>query len=160
MLHKRKFDHITVDVRDRLHWLLQQRVEYKVSLLVYKCLHHAAPSYLADMCIPVSVTDDRCYLRCATHGDLAVPRIRLATYGRRRVPLCLVRCCGTHYHLLTVMYHWHSLSSANDRRLFCFPEPMGHHHSASVAVLAVKFVCANTNLLTYLLTGALCKHCF
>ena len=27
--HKRKFDHVTVDVRDRLHWLaLQQRVEY------------------------------------------------------------------------------------------------------------------------------------
>jgi len=27
---------------------------------------------------------------------------------------------------------------------------MGHHHCASVTVSAVKFVCANTNLLTYL----------
>jgi len=64
--------------------------------------------------------------------------------------LCLVRCCATHYHWLTVMYHWHWLSSTHDWRLFCFPEPTGHHHSASVTVSAVKFVCANTNLLTYL----------
>jgi len=42
-LHKRKFDHITADVRDRLHWLpVQQRVEYNVSFLIYKCLHQAA----------------------------------------------------------------------------------------------------------------------
>jgi len=59
--------------------------------------------------------------------------------------VCLVRCCGTHYHWLSVIYHWHWLSSAHDRRLFCFPEPTGHHHSASVTVLAVKFVCVNTN---------------
>ena len=73
---------ITADVRDRLHWLaLQQRVEYKVSLLVYKCLHQAAPSYLAEMCVPVSATDNRCHLRSTTH--LAVPRVKLARYGRR-----------------------------------------------------------------------------
>jgi len=23
------------------------------------------------------------------------------------VSLCLVRCCGTHYHWLSVMHHWH-----------------------------------------------------
>jgi len=41
-------------------------------------------------------------------------------------------------------------------KTFCFPEPTGHHHSASVTVSAVKFVCANTNLLTYLLTFMTC----
>jgi len=83
-INKRKFDHITADVRDSLHWLpLQQRVEYKVSLLIYKCLHQAAPSCLAEMCVPVSATDNRCHLRSATHGDLAVPRVRLARYRRR-----------------------------------------------------------------------------
>ena len=84
VLHKRKFDHITADVWDCLHWLpVQQRVEYKVSLLIYKCLHQAAPSYLAEMCVPVSATDNRCSLRSATHGHLAVLRIRLARYRRR-----------------------------------------------------------------------------
>jgi len=42
--------------------------KYKVSLQV-------PPSYLA--------TDNRCHLRSATHGDLAVLQIRLARYGRR-----------------------------------------------------------------------------
>ena len=57
---------------------LQQRVEYKVSLLIYKFFHQAAPSYLAEICVPVSATDNRCHLRSATHGDVAVPRIRWA----------------------------------------------------------------------------------
>jgi len=43
------------------------------------------------------------------------------------------------------------LSSVHNWRLICFPELTGHHHCTSVTVLAVKFVCANTNLLTYLL---------
>jgi len=67
-----------------LHWLpLQQQVEYKVSLLIYKCLQQAAPSYLAEMCVPTSATDNGCHLHFATHGDLAVQRIRLTRYRRR-----------------------------------------------------------------------------
>jgi len=68
------------------------------------------------------------------------------------VSLCLVRGCGTHYHWLSVMYHWHWLSSTHDWRLFCFQEPTGHHHSASVTVSAVKFAQTQIYLLTYLLT--------
>jgi hypothetical protein len=35
VLRRRKFDHITVAVRDELHWLpVVQRVEYKVCILV------------------------------------------------------------------------------------------------------------------------------
>ena len=82
--------------------------------------------------------------------DHVLAESELARYGRRS--LCLVSCCGTHYHWLSVMYHWHWLSSVHDWRIFCFPEPTGHHHSASVTISAVKFVCANTNLLTYLLS--------
>jgi len=75
---------IAADVPDHLHWLpLQHRAEYKVSLLIYNCLHQAAPSCLAEMCVPVSATDNRCHLRSATHGNLAVPRVRLTRYGRR-----------------------------------------------------------------------------
>jgi len=74
---------ITWTISFTLATTLRQRVEYKVSLLVYKCLHQAAPSYLAEMCVPVSATDNWCHLRTATHNDLAVPRIRLARCGRR-----------------------------------------------------------------------------
>ena len=45
----------TTDPRDVLHWLpVQQRTECKVSLLIYKSLHQAAPMYLTEMCVPVS----------------------------------------------------------------------------------------------------------
>ena len=46
------------------------------------------------------------------------------------------------------------LSSVHDWRLFCFPEPIGHH-STSVTVSVVKFVCTNINLLIYFAQCAL-----
>ena len=43
ILRKRKYDRITAAIRDLLHWLpVQQRIEYKMCVLVYKCLHQAA----------------------------------------------------------------------------------------------------------------------
>ena len=49
----RKFDRIT-PVLKNLHWLpVAKRIAYKVVMLVYKCLNGRAPSYLADVCIPV-----------------------------------------------------------------------------------------------------------
>ena len=42
------FDHITPLLR-QLHWLkVPERIDYKLALLVYKCLQGVAPSYLAD----------------------------------------------------------------------------------------------------------------
>ena len=53
ILRKRKYDRITAAIRDLLHWLpVQQRIEYKMCVLVYKCLHQAAPIYLSQLCIP------------------------------------------------------------------------------------------------------------
>src|SRR6218665_2254597 len=47
VLRKRKFDPITDDLRDQLHWLpIRQRIQYKLGVLVYKCLCGDAPSYL------------------------------------------------------------------------------------------------------------------
>ena len=66
---KGKYDSITTDLRDVLHWLpVQQRTEYKVSLLIDKCLHQAAPLYLTEMCVPVSATQRRHGLRSAVRG--------------------------------------------------------------------------------------------
>jgi len=50
----RKFDHIT-PVLHELHWLpMVQRVRFKLALIVFKCLHGLAPSYLTDDCVLVS----------------------------------------------------------------------------------------------------------
>ena len=66
------------------HWLpVLQRIKYKVCLLVYKCLHQAAPTYLAELCSSVSGSASRGHLHSAVRGDLAVPRSRTARYGQR-----------------------------------------------------------------------------
>ena len=47
--HTRKSDHITPVLRD-LHWLpVGSRITYKILLLVFKCLHDLAPSYLSKL---------------------------------------------------------------------------------------------------------------
>jgi len=40
-------------------------------------------SYLSELCIPVSTSAGRHFLRSATYGDLLVPRTSTSTYGPR-----------------------------------------------------------------------------
>ena len=48
----RRHDHIT-PVLVSLHCLpVRQRISYNTAVLVWKCLHDAAPRYLADLCVP------------------------------------------------------------------------------------------------------------
>jgi len=81
---KCKFDHITDTLRDDLHWLpVRQRIQFKLCSLVSKCQRRMAPTYLADMCIPVSATSGRTHLRSAVTGTssfhgLAWPAMGLA----------------------------------------------------------------------------------
>lgn len=78
----RKFDHIT-PVLHQLHWLpVRQRITFKLAMITFKCLRGLAPSYLADVCIPVSSVVGRWQLRSADSGTLVVPRTR-TTIGRR-----------------------------------------------------------------------------
>ena len=65
-----------------LHWLpIRQRIRYKLGVLVYKCLHGSAPSYLADFISPVGNGSQR--LRLVAHGNLTVPRTRTVRMGPR-----------------------------------------------------------------------------
>ena len=80
----KRFDHIMPAVRDELHWLLvSQRVDYKVVLLVYKCLHGIGPAYLTDYCTALTVADCHHQLRSVTRGDLILPRTRTKRIGPR-----------------------------------------------------------------------------
>jgi len=79
---KRKFDHIASTMRNDLHWFpVRQRILFKLSTLVSKCLRRTAPSYLIDMCIPVSTASGRLCLRSCSRRDLRIPRSRLSRYG-------------------------------------------------------------------------------
>ena len=57
-------------------------------VLVYKCLHRSAPSYLSSMCANVGTIEGRRHLRSAAHGDLIVPRTTIKTYGPRSLAVC------------------------------------------------------------------------
>jgi len=86
------------------------------------CLHQAAPPHMAEMCVPISATDNWCHLRSATHGDLAVPRVRLARYGRSfcvgstAVKLTTTDCSRCIIDIDSVL---HTIED------FGFPEPTG-----------------------------------
>jgi len=83
---KRKYDSVSISatLRDALHWLpIRQRVEFKLSVLVFNCMHNMAPSYLSTMCQPVADNAGRRHLRSAARGDLAVPATRTLRYGPR-----------------------------------------------------------------------------
>jgi len=77
----RKFDHIT-PVLHQLHWLsVRQRITFKLGMITFKCLCGLVPSYLADVCIPVSSVVGRWQLRSADSGTHVVPCTR-TTIGR------------------------------------------------------------------------------
>jgi hypothetical protein len=80
--YTKKRDHITPVLKD-LHWLpVQFRIQYKILLLTYKCLHDLAPSYLADM-IKIYQPSYHMSLRSSTHNKLDVGRVTGKKYGDR-----------------------------------------------------------------------------
>ena len=60
-----------------------QRVQYKLAVMVHRCLGRRAPSYIADYCMPVSTVPGRQHLRSASRRQLIVPRVRRSTFGAR-----------------------------------------------------------------------------
>ena len=66
-----------------LHWLkVEQRIEYKLAVLVYRCLHGTAPPYLASDFRRVADLGTRRRLRSASTPALVVPPSRLSTCRR------------------------------------------------------------------------------
>ena len=80
----RKYDHVTATMKSELHWLrIPERINFKLSTLVYKALHGQGPAYLRELCIPVGDNFHLSSHRSADRGDLLVPRTYTATYGKR-----------------------------------------------------------------------------
>jgi len=78
----RRRNHMTPVLRE-LHWLpVRQRIRFKTAVMVYKCIHGLAPSYLASHCEPTSSCPGRSHLRSAKSGQLNFPRTK-TDYGKR-----------------------------------------------------------------------------
>ncbi|KAL3967982.1 hypothetical protein ACER0C_013450 [Sarotherodon galilaeus] len=72
--------HIT-PVLQQLHWLpIEARINFKILLLTYKCIHKSAPSYLCDL---LHITTVSRSLRSSSAIQLTVPSSHLITMGNR-----------------------------------------------------------------------------
>jgi len=59
-----KYDHVTPQIRNDLHWLrVPERITFQLCLLVYKALHGLALVYIKSMCVPVSSSTARSSLQ-------------------------------------------------------------------------------------------------
>ena len=88
----RKYHHVTPPLLHELHWLkMRQRIEYKLAVLVYRCLHGSAPPYLASDLQRVADLDDRQRLRSSLTDALNVPSTRLSTVGDCAFPVAAAR---------------------------------------------------------------------
>ena len=75
---------LTADIRDRLHWLpTHSRIDFKLGLLVYKCLHGIAPAYLMEMFVLKSTVPALSRFCSTARGDLLVPRTKTKTIRPR-----------------------------------------------------------------------------
>ena len=69
----------------------KQRIEYKLAVLVYRCLHGSAPPYLASDLQRVADLGDRRRLRSSLTDALNVPSTRLSTVGDCAFPVAAAR---------------------------------------------------------------------
>ena len=64
----RQSEHIT-PVLENLHWLpVSQRVVFKMTLILWKCVHSVTPAYLSDLCVPATAISGRQHMRSAATG--------------------------------------------------------------------------------------------
>ena len=78
-------DRVTPLLRDKLHWLhFEQRITYKLCLIVYKALHLRSPAYIRELIVPVIRNAATARLRSATSDAQAItvtrPQVR-RNYG-------------------------------------------------------------------------------
>lgn len=87
----RRSDHVTPYLRD-LHWLkVKERIQFRLCVLVYRCLHGTAPAYLSDSLHLAADDDAHRRLRSADALTLLVPATRCSTLGDRAFPVAAAR---------------------------------------------------------------------
>ena len=66
----RKYDHITPVLKE-LHWLkIDERIEYKIALQMYKCLSNEGPVCLTRDLVPVANLPEKQKLKSAKSKDV------------------------------------------------------------------------------------------
>ena len=78
----------TTPLLHELHWLkVPERIQYRLCVLAFWCLHGLAPSYLSETLHLYTEVDARRRLRSASTSTLVVPSTRRSTLGDRAFPV-------------------------------------------------------------------------
>jgi len=85
----------------RLLFRAPERIAFKQSVLVFKCLHGSAPAYLTDELCQVADVEARQRLRSSSSSSLIVSRTRLLTVGDRVFPVAAARVWNSLPDLVT-----------------------------------------------------------
>jgi len=87
----RRNEHVSPLLRD-LHWLrVPQRIEFRLAVLVHRCLSGTAPQYLARELQRVTDINSRRRLRSASSSSLSIPRTCHTTIGDRAFPVAAAK---------------------------------------------------------------------
>ena len=109
ILQKSKYNQITADMNNRLHWLdARARIDYKLCIMAFRCLNGSAPRYLARCCVPISSVVARSHLRSAAAGELVVSACCTKTIG----PRAFAVSCPTRWNALPSEMRVHNVSLA------------------------------------------------
>ena len=80
----RKIDYIAPVLKE-LHWLkIDERIEYKIALQMYKCLSNEGSVYLTRDLVPVASLPEKQRLRSAKSKDVVLNKHKLKSLGLRR----------------------------------------------------------------------------
>src|SRR6218665_174114 len=79
-----RFGRVSGYMRDVLHWLpYPQRIVYRISASVWRCIEGLAPSYLRELCCSTVTIQHRISLHSSSQAELLVPRTRTVIRQRR-----------------------------------------------------------------------------
>jgi len=118
-----RYNHVAPLLR-QLHWLMAaEQIDFKLALLVYKCQHGSAPSYLGDELRQPADCDARRRRRSASSPLLIVRRTRLSTIGDRAFLVAAARVWNGLPHHVTSAPSLAVFRSRLKTHLFrcCFP---------------------------------------
>ena len=111
----RKSEHVTPLLQE-LHWLkVPERIQFRLCVLVHRCLHGNAPPYLAETLRLTSDVESRRRLRSGSTSTLLVPSTRPSTSHTRWPVLFQWSLHGPGMHCLRRSEHrrrtWHFVAS-------------------------------------------------
>ena len=82
----RRSEHTTPLLRE-LHWLKVERIQFRLCVLMHRCLHGTAPLYLAEMLHWTADVASRRRLRSAATSTLVLPLTRRSTLSDCAFPV-------------------------------------------------------------------------